>query len=107
MVTLLGVPWDASSSFQRGAAGGPPAIRAALASPSSNWFNERGDDLSSPDVLSDAGDLTLPEDAAAAREAIERGVREIRTRASKPLVLGGDHSITYPVLRAFRDVERL
>ena len=107
VVTLLGVPWDGSSSFQRGAAEGPPAIRAALASESSNWFNERGDDLSSPDILSDAGDLALPGDAAAAREAIEKGVRDVRARGSKPLVLGGDHSITYPVLRAFRDVGRL
>ena len=102
MVTLLGVPWDGSSSFQRGAAEAPPAIRAALASESSNWFNERGDNLSSPDVLSDAGDLALAEDAAKARETIERGVREILDAGNKPLALGGDHSITYPILRAFR-----
>ena len=44
-VTLLGVPWDASSSFQRGAAAAPPLIRQALWSPSSNPWNERGDDL--------------------------------------------------------------
>ena len=102
MVTLVGVPWDASSSYQRGAAEAPLRIRAALASPSSNSFNERGDDLSSPEVLADAGDLALPDDPAAARETIESGVRTIVERGDKPLVLGGDHSITYPVLRAFR-----
>jgi arginase len=102
MITLLGVPWDASSSYQRGAAEAPPAIRAALVSASSNSYNERGDDTSSVDVVSDAGDLTLPEDGASARAAIEAGVRTILDAGHKPLVLGGDHSITYPVLRAFR-----
>ena len=101
MVTLLGVPWDGSSSHQRGAAEAPPAIRSALACASTNSYNERGDDTSSPDVLSDFGDLTMPEDGGAARAAIERGVRAVLDAGDKPMILGGDHSITYPVLRAF------
>ena len=101
MITLLGVPWDASSSFARGAADAPPRIREALRSPSSNSFNERGDDVASPALLSDAGDLALPPDAADARQRIEAAVRRLLEAGSKPLVLGGDHSITYPVLRAF------
>jgi agmatinase len=100
-VTLLGAPWDGSSSFQRGAAGAPPLIRAALASASSNLWNERGDDLAAEGVLSDAGDLELPADAAAAREAIEHAARAIVASGRRPIVLGGDHSITYPTLRAF------
>jgi agmatinase len=103
MVTLLGLPWDGSSSYERGAAEAPPVIRAALRSPSSNAFNERGDDVSDPDVLTDGGDLALPSDAAGAREVIEQGVRRILEGSSKPLLLGGDHSVTYPVLRAFRE----
>jgi arginase len=101
VITLLGLPWDGSSSFQRGAADAPPAIRAALQSPSSNSFNERGDDVSPAGVLADAGDLSLPSDPAEARAAIERGVHAVLTRPGKPLLLGGDHSVTYPVLRAF------
>ena len=100
-VTLLGCPWDGSSSFQRGAAGAPPRIRAALHSPSTNPFNERGDDLSAPGFLVDAGDLDLPEDAAQARARIEDAVAGILASGGRPLVLGGDHAITYAVLRAF------
>lgn len=103
MITLLGIPWDGSSSFQKGAADAPPRIRAALASASSNPFNERGDDVSAADVLVDAGDLTLPDDPAEARKAIEAGVRAIVEASGKPLLLGGDHAITHPILRAFRD----
>lgn len=103
MITLLGLPWDASSSFERGAAEAPPRIRAALHSPSANSFNERGDDISDREVMADAGDLVLPDEASEAREAIERGARRIVEAGGKPLLLGGDHSVTYPVLRAFRD----
>ena len=101
VVTLLGVPWDGSSSFERGAAEAPAAIRHALSSPSSNSFNERGDDLSAPGVLDDAGDVTLTPDPAVARAAIEERVGELLQQGRKPLILGGDHSITYPALRGF------
>ena len=100
-IGLLGIPWDASSSFERGAADGPRKIREALRSPSSNVWNERGDDVSAPGLLEDAGDLTLPEDAAEARAAIESAVRDVLARGHKPLLLGGDHSVTYPILRGF------
>jgi arginase len=101
-ITLLGAPWDASSSFQRGAAAAPPLIRQALWSESSNPWNERGDNLAAVGMLEDGGDLALPEgDAAAAREAIEQRVRQALKDGRRPLILGGDHSISYPVLRAF------
>jgi arginase len=103
MVTLIGIPWDGSSSFERGAADAPPLIRAALHSPSSNSFNERGDDISSPHALIDGGDLALPPDPAGARAAIERGIHGILSASRKPLALGGDHSVSYPILRAFKD----
>lgn len=97
--TLLGVPYDASSSFLRGAAGAPPKIRAALRSDSGNGFSESGIDILADGVLGDDGDLTLG-DGPEARGAIETGVRAIAERGGCPLVLGGDHSITYSVIRA-------
>jgi arginase len=107
VITLLGIPWDGSSSYERGAAEAPPQIRAALRSPSSNSFNERGDDVLSAEVMADEGDVVLTDDAAEARQRIERAVLEILGSSSKPLLLGGDHSVTYPILRAFRGHGRL
>jgi arginase len=100
-LAVLGLPWDGSSSYERGAAEAPPHIRRALWSPSSNTSTELGVAIE-PDTLDDRGDLNLPEDAAAARAAIEHGVAAILAAGGIPLLLGGDHSITYPVLRAFR-----
>lgn len=102
-VALLGVPWDGSSSFQRGASRAPQKIRDALWSPSSNSWNERGHDLAADGILTDLGDLVLDGDAAAARVAIEHAARQILAADRRPLILGGDHSVTYPVLRAFRE----
>ena len=102
-VSLLGVPWDASSSFQRGAAAAPAHIRAALWSASSNSWSERGHDVAADGALEDAGDLALSADAGDARRTIEEAIATLRARGRRPLALGGDHSITYPILRGFRD----
>ena len=51
---LIGVPWDRSSSFMRGAAGAPARIREALWSDSSNPWSERGVDVSVPGLLDPA-----------------------------------------------------
>ena len=99
---LLGVPFDAASSFRRGAAGAPTAIRAALASSAGNSWTEGLVDLGAPGALSDAGDLSVPEAGAAARATIEQGVARLLAAGGRPIVLGGDHSITYPILRAVR-----
>ncbi len=99
---LLGVPWDRSSSFARGAAAAPPLIRRALWSPSTNSATEVGVAIE-PTSVEDAGNLTLDDDGARTRAAIEDAAGAILARHWLPVVLGGDHSITYPVLRAFRD----
>jgi len=98
-VALLGVPWDEHSSFRRGAALAPPAIRAALRSPSTNLSTESGLDLGTDLRFSDAGDIEIPP-GAGALEAIERGVARVFDTGARVLALGGDHAITYPVMRA-------
>jgi arginase len=98
MVHLLGVPYDANSSFLRGAALAPARIRETLQSGSSNWFTELGIDLESGGWV-DAGDVVLPpqpDDLPALTEAAGR----ILEQGGRILALGGDHSITFPLVRA-------
>ncbi len=98
--TLLGLPYDASSSFSRGAAAAPPKIREALFSSAGNAYCESG--LAVLDgALRDEGDLALGDDGAAARLEIEAGVDRLLARGARPILLGGDHSVTFPVLLAF------
>ena len=98
-VTLLGVPFDGASSFQRGAALGPAAIREALRRASSNSWTEDGLDVTAPGAMADAGDLAFPErdDWPA---IVDEGTGKVLDQGGAPLVLGGDHAITFPVVRA-------
>lgn len=100
---LIGIPYDASSSFLRGSAGAPPLVRQALHSPAGNNYAERGADLSK---LADAGDLTLTDDAASARVMIQAGIELSLKNGFQPIALGGDHSITYPIMRAIAQAHR-
>jgi agmatinase len=97
--TLIGVPFDAASSFLRGAADAPPHIRRALESPSSNAWSESGMELGAV-ALDDAGDVEIDENDA--RGSIERAIEAVIAGGGLPISLGGDHSITYPILRAVR-----
>ena len=100
-VTLLGVAYDASSSHLRGPALAPRAIREALDSGAVNGWSEMGCDTRAPGVFGDAGDIAA-DASPEMRERVEAGVAALLARETRPLVLGGDHSITYPVLRAMR-----
>jgi arginase len=100
---LIGLPYDASSSFLRGPAEAPPLIREALGSPSWNTWCEQFSDLAGENGLTDAGDLALPA-APEARALIEAGIAGVLAAGHRPLALGGDHSVTYPVLRAIARV---
>jgi arginase len=103
MPVLLGIPYDASSSYKRGAADGPAEIRKALHSPASNAWSERGLEVVTPDRLDDVGDVDLGpvDDPADARWRIEERVRELVASRKQLITLGGDHSITYPILKGF------
>jgi agmatinase len=96
---LIGIPWDVNSSFLRGAAAAPPLIRQALFSPASNMWTELLVDIGAPGRLADAGDLTLPESDDAIG-LTEDAIRRLMQDGGAPLALGGDHAVTYPILRA-------
>jgi arginase len=99
MVRLLGLPTDRNSSFLRGPALGPAAIRAQLFSDMGNPSSERGPTIGVDLTLRDAGDLPLretEEDDA----IIESSVRQAIAERAVPVILGGDHSVTLPILRA-------
>jgi len=99
-VSLLGLPTDQHSSFLRGPAKAPPAIRAALYSDHSHLWATNGLVLDEG-LLRDLGDAPLREDDG----DFARMVEAVRAAfaAGPAVVLGGDHAVTYPVLRGLAE----
>jgi arginase len=98
-LALIGFRYDENSSFMKGAVDAPPQIRAAFRSDASNFWSETGVDLGAEGTFFDAGDV----DPVAGTEMfslIEDSVRTLLTDNLAPICLGGDHSITYPIVRA-------
>lgn len=120
--TLLGIPFDGKSSYLRGAADAPAKILAALRCDAANMWTESGVDLSAAGAFEDAGDLEIVESRASRGEnphfsqsqgevghpfneypfdEIEDAVGRLIDRGKRPVLLGGDHSITFPIVKAF------
>lgn len=98
-MTVVGAPFDEFSSFKRGAAKAPSRIREVLHDGSANLTTERGLDLAVDSRWEDVGDLALGNGRDAFPQ-IEAGVEQLLSKDQRVLVLGGDHAITYPVMRA-------
>lgn len=97
---VAGVAWDGSTTNRSGARMGPRAIREAshmLCDGTHPVF-----DLSPLGLLGDAGDLRLPNTGLERmREVLQREAAALLAR-HRMLWLGGDHSITLPLLREYR-----
>jgi agmatinase len=97
--TLVGLAYDRGSSHLRGAAEAPVRIRDALQSPATNSWSETGVDVS--EHLRDAGDVRLSSNENP-RPVIVDAITDLLEQDRRPLALGGDHSVTHPILRAVR-----
>ncbi|WP_319524549.1 agmatinase [uncultured Desulfosarcina sp.] len=102
-LALIGVPFDEYSSFLRGPAKAPAAIRRVLHNGASNLFAENGVNLDGHPGFCDIGDLTLPEgeDAIA---AIQAAIAKLASARARVLALGGDHAVTFPIVDAITTV---
>lgn len=120
-VAFLGAPFDLGTTLRPGARFGPDAVRAA----SAWWQYARDDESSGPastasrppegwyDLdagrwilrgisMADWGDVRItPTDLTANLDRISAGVRAILEADSLPVLVGGDHAVTYPAIRAF------
>lgn len=105
-VSLLGVPYDAHSSFLRGPAGAPAAVRAALTCGSANWCTERGTDLDPAKGArwQDRGDLDLPDEVEPALAAIRAAAADAIADGGRLVSIGGDHLVTWPLVQAMTEV---
>jgi len=99
-LAILGIPFDEKSSYLRGTAGGPDAIRASSTGRARNPETELGVDLEHDTVIVDLGDIDTSGDVDKTFREIETAVTAILKKKARPILLGGDHSVSYPILKA-------
>lgn len=102
-IAILGIPFDEYSSFLQGAAEAPSVIRSAYFSKSSNLFTENNIDLSAQVNLSNVGDMQFAP-ATDPLTVIKDKVYSLLSQQNRVLSLGGDHSITYPIMQAYSKI---
>ncbi len=97
LAVILGCPYDGSASFRPGARFGPSAIRRA------SWGIETYSPYLNRDLgrlsIHDMGDLELPVgEKTISLDLIRKATRKILSWDKFPIVLGGDHLISLPVV---------
>jgi agmatinase len=100
-IAILGVPYDGKSSYLKGPSQGPQAIREASTGEAINAWTELGINLEDAVTIVDLGDVDVTGSYSDISARVEERVSEILERDGMPIVLGGDHSISLPVIRAF------
>lgn len=98
---LFGVPFDEKSCYLKGAAKGPQAIRAASTGEAINSWTESGVNLEEETTIVDLGDVDVSGSFWDVFAKTEDRVSEILEKGAVPVVLGGDHSLSYPIIKAF------
>lgn len=99
-IALIGVPFDDKSCYLKGAAEGPKAIRAASTSKAINPWTELDVNLEEDLDIVDLGDVDISGDFRKVFSRIEKEVSAVLDKEAVPIVLGGDHSISYPIVKA-------
>lgn len=107
-VGVLGVPFDIALGFRPGARFAPRALREASLRSVPPFTGLDGRTRLAGVTFADAGDVVLPSlEPELAHERTTEAARLVRERCRLPVFLGGDHSVSYPLLRAFADVPAL
>jgi arginase len=98
---IIGIPYDEKSSYLKGAAKGPKAIRRASTGKAINPWTELNVNLEKETTLVDLGDVDVSGSTPEVFSRIEKRILDILEKEAVPIILGGDHSISYPAVRSF------
>lgn len=111
-VGFLGIPYDFAVGYRPGARFAPGALREAsgryVVGPEGYFDFETETYRLQGVTLADAGDVDPAQlEYGETFRRITEAVRELRQRVRLPVFVGGDHSVSYPILRAYDDLEEL
>jgi agmatinase len=100
-VAIVGVPFDAGTSYRPGARFGPQAVRQASRQLRTNYHPNYDVEPFKVQQVADAGDITCnPFNIDEAIKQIEDGATELLNKVGSIVTIGGDHTIALPLLRA-------
>ena len=102
-VAIVGAPFDISTTYRPGARFGPRALRAQAYHPGTYHLTLGVEIFETPNVV-DYGDAHCPHGLTERSQAnIRARVGDVTSRGIMPIVIGGDHSITWPAATAVAD----
>jgi agmatinase len=114
-IAFLGIPFDQAVTARAGTRYGPKGVRDASMWYSwfmptreeelaKGWFDvEKGYYFLGGKTMADCGDVDIrPEDMTKNYDRMTKAVEKILSRGAFPVIVGGDHAITFPVVRAFQ-----
>jgi len=105
-VAVIGAPLDDGTSDRPGARFGPRAIRQATYHSGDLWSIQLETEVLSKVRAVDAGDAPIvPSRLERAHRVIREKVRQVASTGAIPIVLGGDHSVTYPSVAAVSEIQ--
>ena len=100
-VAIIGVPFDAGTSYRPGARFGPQAVRQASRQLRTNYHPNYDVEPFKVQQVADAGDITCnPFNIDEAIKQIEDGATDLLNKVGSIITIGGDHTIALPLLRA-------
>jgi agmatinase len=105
-VVFYGVPLDITTSFGKGTARGPEAMRTASARQIETFVLDEKSDIYDCVGIFDLGDLKVPKSKSKKKvfefldESIPRTVSALRAEGKIPVMMGGEHTLTYYQLKA-------
>ena len=102
-VAVIGAPWDDSTTHRPGARFGPRALRAGAYDPGSYHLDLGIEIFDHLDVVDHGDAIVSPGMWELSRAAIHERVSAVARRGIVPVVLGGDHSVTWPSATAVAD----
>jgi arginase len=104
MLKVIGIPYDSNSSFLKGSSFAPNRIRLMEKEGSANAFSENGIEILQNISYEDVGDIFFETtNPVKAFDIIKKKISDIIQDKSKVVSIGGDHSISYPIISAFAD----
>ena len=100
-IAIVGIPFDAGTSYRPGARFGPQAIRQASRHLRTQYHPSYDTEPFIEQQVADAGDITCnPFNILESVEQIQTAATEILGKVKSIISLGGDHTIALPLLRA-------